>query len=215
MVQTTPEKCRKRIYTPGRQLCDQLLVGLLLLLPYLGLCVLRHLAEPYAPRPLVFLVYAGAVLAYAVLLIFVSYAILPFAVSRRLRPKLVAKVAAVYGQQDHDAPMVGYSPGSEMQRFGMVSHKDFGLLIFKPDVLTYCGDTMTFGLAPQQVEEATVVEQSFWGIKVPRLLIGWRQDPDQPLQGFTLEAWDASTLWQSRAAAQNLFQRIERWRGSA
>lgn len=214
-MQTEQSGSHKRIYTRGKPWADQLLATLLFVVPYALLLGLVGLAERHLRRAIVQMVLTPLTLGYVALFIFVALTVLPFVLARRLHPKLVAKVAAVYGENAPDAPMVGYSPGSKMRRYGIVTHMDFGLLFFRPDALVYCGDTITFGLAPRQIEQVTVVEQSLWGTKVPRLLIGWRPEPGQPLQGFTLECWDASTLWQARAAVQALFQRLEQWRHAA
>jgi hypothetical protein len=214
-LQTEQPKAHKTIYPPSKGWRDQLLAVLLVMLPYVLLNILSHRAQHYMPRALAYLIFAPIKLAYMGLTVFLAFTVFPYMTSRRLRPQLMAKVAAVYGESAPDAPMVGYSPGSEMRRFGLVTHQDFGLLILKPGMMTYLGDTVTFGLPRQQIEQVTIVEQSLFGTKVPRLLIGWREDPMQPLQGFTLEAWDASTLWQARAAVQALYQRVEQWRRAA
>lgn len=136
--------------------------------------------------------------------------------ARSLRPKIIRKVRAIYNVDASDAPMVGFAPGSELQvAFGGDTSSDFGLLVMKPGSMTYYGDTLMFGLNPQQVESVTFKEQSSFGTKVPRVVVGWRQSPDQPLQGFGLEAWDSANLWQCRRAAHLLLQQIERWRAGA
>lgn len=212
VADTESVKNQKQIYTPSRrwgQIVALLVVGVL---PLVLLRVIIRIVVPYAPYRFVALVSDIAWLPYLVLLLFACYTLLPFMMVRLLRPKLLAKVQVVYGRNASDAPMVGFSPSSGIRLFSGDTCSDFGLLVLEPGKLSYLGDTITFELTPQQIESVIAIQQSFLTQPIPRLLIGWREKPDQPLQGFTLEAWDGATLWQARARIQDLLHRLESWR---
>jgi hypothetical protein len=202
----------KPIYPTRASIGQQALALLVFVSPCIVLNVLGVMAVRHGAGRFVGLPWHLAALGTLIAALPLCITVLPFWLVRRLRPRLLAKVKVVYGEQPPEAPMVGFSPGSSIRLYSGDTAKDFGLLVVSPGAMRYLGDTITFQLSPQQVENVSLVEQAIWTQPVPRVLIGWRERPDTEIQGFTLEVWDASTLWQSRAAAAALANSIETWR---
>lgn len=203
------EKAHKQIYTPFKRWSFQFYSLLVVLVPIVCIELLKYL---YAPNSAVKMLFDLANIIVILFLLFWGLTALPFLCARRMRPQLLAKVQAVYGENPVDAPMVGFSPGSGMKLYSGDTCSDFGFLVMKPGKMSYLGDTLTFELSPWQIENVTHTEQSCWGSKIPRLLIGWREKPESPCQGFMLEVWDSSSLWDARAKIQSLLECIENWR---